>query len=200
MVRSLSSSVNTVSDYRLDNRSIWVWYPVQAKDFPLTSVSRPALGSTQPPIYWVPGFLSGNKPRPWCDADHSPPSSAEVKNEYELYLLSSLAAAWHSGTTLLFNNMWWRLQIMELLITVKHFSILPSFPPPYVQIFSSKPCSQTPWTCRLPLTWETKFFTHTNYGQNCCYVYLNLYVFRQQTARQKILICYNKYCPNLIWP
>jgi hypothetical protein len=50
--------------------------------FPLTSVSRPALGQTQPPVQWVPGVLSpGVKARPGRDADHSPPSSAEVENE-----------------------------------------------------------------------------------------------------------------------
>jgi hypothetical protein len=50
--------------------------------FPLASVSRPALGPTQPPVQWVPGVLSpGVKARPGCDADHSPPSSAEVVNE-----------------------------------------------------------------------------------------------------------------------
>jgi hypothetical protein len=50
--------------------------------FPLTSVSRPALGPTHPPVQWVPGVLSpGVKARPGRDADHSPPSSAEVENE-----------------------------------------------------------------------------------------------------------------------
>jgi hypothetical protein len=40
--------------------------------FPLSSVSRPALGPTQP-VQWVPGVLSpGVKARPGRDADHSP--------------------------------------------------------------------------------------------------------------------------------
>jgi hypothetical protein len=39
-------------------------------------------------VQWVPGVLSPRViARPGCDADHSPPSTAEVVNEYELYLL-----------------------------------------------------------------------------------------------------------------
>jgi hypothetical protein len=38
--------------------------------------------------------FSGGKARPGRDADHSPPSSAEVKNE-EQYLLSPEAPPWH---------------------------------------------------------------------------------------------------------
>jgi hypothetical protein len=49
------------------------------KIFPLASVSRPALGLTQPPVQWVPGVLSPGVKR--GDADHSPPSSAAVVNE-----------------------------------------------------------------------------------------------------------------------
>jgi hypothetical protein len=57
--------------------------------FPLSSVSRPALGPTQPPVQWVTRVLSpGVRARPGRDADHSPPSSAKVEYEYELYLLS----------------------------------------------------------------------------------------------------------------
>jgi hypothetical protein len=58
--------------------------------FPLASVSRPALGPTQPPVQWAPGV----KARPGRDADHPPPSSAKVENEYELYLLSPQAPPW----------------------------------------------------------------------------------------------------------
>jgi hypothetical protein len=47
--------------------------------FLLTTASRPALVSIQPPIQWVPGALSLAVKRPGREADHSPPSSAEVK-------------------------------------------------------------------------------------------------------------------------
>jgi hypothetical protein len=70
-----------VSDYGLDDRAIGVRYPAGASIFPLSSVSRPALGPTQPPVQRVPGVLSpGVKVRPGRDADHSSPSSAEVNN------------------------------------------------------------------------------------------------------------------------
>jgi hypothetical protein len=39
------------------------------------TASRPALESTQPPIQWVPEARS-----PGREADHSPPSTAEVRN------------------------------------------------------------------------------------------------------------------------
>ena len=45
------------------------------RDFP--HLSRPALGSTKPPVQWVPG-LSGVKERPGRDANPSPSSSAVV--------------------------------------------------------------------------------------------------------------------------
>jgi hypothetical protein len=46
------------------------------RDFP--HLSRPAPGSTQPPVQWVPGLSRGLR-RPGRDADYTPPSSAEVK-------------------------------------------------------------------------------------------------------------------------
>jgi hypothetical protein len=47
-----------------------------------TTASRPALGPTQSPIQWVPGTLSLGVKWPVCEADHSPPTSAEVKNAW----------------------------------------------------------------------------------------------------------------------
>jgi hypothetical protein len=44
--------------------------------------SRMALGPTQSPIHWVPGALSLGVKRPGREADHSSPSSAEVKNAW----------------------------------------------------------------------------------------------------------------------
>jgi hypothetical protein len=43
-------------------------------------VSRPALVPTQPTIQWVPGALSLGVKRSGLEADHSPLSSAKVKN------------------------------------------------------------------------------------------------------------------------
>jgi hypothetical protein len=52
------------------------------RNFPLTSVSRPALGPIQPPVQRVPGDpFPGVKVRPGRDVDHSRPSSAEVVNK-----------------------------------------------------------------------------------------------------------------------
>jgi hypothetical protein len=48
-------------------------FPAGARDFIYAAVSRPALGPTQPPIQWI----RGAEP----EVDHSPLSSAEVKND-----------------------------------------------------------------------------------------------------------------------
>jgi hypothetical protein len=47
--------------------------------FHLSTAFRPALVSIQPPIQWVPGSLSRGVKQPGREADHSPPSSTEVK-------------------------------------------------------------------------------------------------------------------------
>jgi hypothetical protein len=53
--RSRGSSVSTVSDYGLEDQAIGFRCPAGAKNYPLASMSRQALGSTQPPVHWVPG-------------------------------------------------------------------------------------------------------------------------------------------------
>jgi hypothetical protein len=50
--------------------------------FLLTTAFRPAPGPPQPPIESVAGVLSLGVKRPKCEADHSPSSSAEVKNAW----------------------------------------------------------------------------------------------------------------------
>jgi hypothetical protein len=77
--------------------------------FFFTTVYRRALGPTQPPIQWVPGALSLGVKWPGREADHSPPSMAEVKECAELYLHSPNMTSWRgaqlkkgTGTTLPF--------------------------------------------------------------------------------------------------
>jgi hypothetical protein len=52
--------------------------PFRVKNF-LFCTSRPALGSTQTPIQWVPGTLSPGVKGEGREADHLPETSAEVK-------------------------------------------------------------------------------------------------------------------------
>jgi hypothetical protein len=80
--RSRDSSVGIVLGYGLDDRGSRVRFPAGAGILLFTTVSRTALGPTQPPIQWVPGALSLGVKWPGREADHSPPSSAEVKNAW----------------------------------------------------------------------------------------------------------------------
>jgi hypothetical protein len=80
--RSRGSSVSIVSDYGLDDRAIEVRYPAGAKDF--SSSLCVQTGSGAHPASCTMGTRSpfpGGKMWPGRDADHSPPSSAEVENE-----------------------------------------------------------------------------------------------------------------------
>jgi hypothetical protein len=54
--------------------------PGKGKVFLLSTSPRPTLGSTQPPIQWVTGTLSQGVKQPGREADHSPLTSAKVKN------------------------------------------------------------------------------------------------------------------------
>jgi hypothetical protein len=79
---SRGSSGSIVSDYGLDDRAIEVRSPTGADDFSSSSCIQTGSG-THPASYpmGTGGSFPGGKARPGRDADHSPPSSAEVKNE-----------------------------------------------------------------------------------------------------------------------
>jgi hypothetical protein len=61
---------------------LWFKSRQEMRIFLFTTASRPALGPTKPLIQWVTRALSPGVKRPWREADHSPPSSAEVKNAW----------------------------------------------------------------------------------------------------------------------
>jgi hypothetical protein len=76
----LDACMNTFTQgYGLDDRGLWFGSRRELGIFLFTTVPRTALGPIQPPIQWVPGALSLGVKRPGREADHSPPSSAEVK-------------------------------------------------------------------------------------------------------------------------
>jgi hypothetical protein len=71
----------------------------------LITASRPALRPTQPPNQWAPGGLSLGVMRPGRETDHSPPSSAEVKNAWSYtstppICLHGVVISQSTGTTL----------------------------------------------------------------------------------------------------
>jgi hypothetical protein len=77
---SRDSSVRIALGYGLYDRGSRVRFPVGAGNFSLHHrVPRMAMGPTQPPLQWVPGALSLGVKRPEHEAEHLPPSSAEVK-------------------------------------------------------------------------------------------------------------------------
>jgi hypothetical protein len=59
-------------------------------------VSRLALGPKEPPTKWVLEALSPGVKRLGREADHSPPSSAEVKNGIAIPPLPH-ASSWHTA-------------------------------------------------------------------------------------------------------
>jgi hypothetical protein len=80
--RSWDSIVGIATGYGLDDREVRVQVPVGSRIFSSprhSDRSTPALGSTQPPIQWVPGALSPGVKRPGREDAHSAPASAEVK-------------------------------------------------------------------------------------------------------------------------
>jgi len=55
-----------------------------------------SLWPIQPPIQWVPGDLSPGVKLPGREADHSPPSSAGVKNSWR-YTSTPNTSSWYGA-------------------------------------------------------------------------------------------------------
>jgi hypothetical protein len=70
-------AVGIATGYRLDDRGVG-----RLRSYLYSTASRPTLGSIQPPIQWVPVALSLGVKRLEREADHSPPTSAEVKKKW----------------------------------------------------------------------------------------------------------------------
>jgi len=73
--------------------------------FLFTTASRPVLGPTQPPTQWVAETLSPSVKRPGREADHSPPSSADVTKAWSYtstpsIRFHSVVLSWSAGTSL----------------------------------------------------------------------------------------------------
>jgi hypothetical protein len=60
----------------------------------LAAASRPVLGLIQPPIQWVQGASSPGIKRLGSEADHSPPSVAEVNNAWRHTSTPHVFIAW----------------------------------------------------------------------------------------------------------
>jgi hypothetical protein len=74
---SRGSAVDMVTGYGMRDRGIGIRVSVGSRIF--SASSRPALGSTQPPLQWVPGALFQEVKKPGREAAHTPTASAEVK-------------------------------------------------------------------------------------------------------------------------
>jgi hypothetical protein len=93
VLRSQDSSVSIATGYGLDG---WGLNPSTSKILLFSTTSRAALGPIQPPIQWVLGAISPGVKWSEGKADHSPPSSAEVKNGGAIPSLPHMSS-WHSA-------------------------------------------------------------------------------------------------------
>jgi hypothetical protein len=63
---SCATSVNIMSDYRLDDRATRILSPAEAKEFSSILMSTSTLKLTQPPIQWITGVFSPGVKRGHC--------------------------------------------------------------------------------------------------------------------------------------
>jgi hypothetical protein len=59
--KSQGTSFGIATGYWMDDQMTWVRVPAGVGSFLFTTVSRPAVGPTQPSIQWVPEALSWGK-------------------------------------------------------------------------------------------------------------------------------------------
>jgi hypothetical protein len=108
----LCHSSRQLSGMALDDRGfgsrqgLWI--------FLFSTASRRALKPSQPPIQWVLGALSLGVKRPGLEADHSPPSSAEVDEYVELYLHSPITPSWRGAQLKHRNNFNFYLSVFQI--------------------------------------------------------------------------------------
>jgi hypothetical protein len=88
--RSLDNAVRIATGYGLDDKRGRSSSPGRVKNFLFSTSSRPALGSTQPPIQWVPGVKRQRR-----EADNSPLASAEVKKMW-IYTSTPHTPSWRA--------------------------------------------------------------------------------------------------------
>jgi hypothetical protein len=94
---SRDCSVGIALSYGLDDRGSRVRFSAGDGKFLFTTASITALVLTQPPIQWLPGAISLEINRRGREADHSPPSSVEVKECVEIYLHSPNTPSWRGA-------------------------------------------------------------------------------------------------------
>jgi hypothetical protein len=107
-VQSQDSSVGIALGHGLDDRVLGFDSRQGLEIFLFTTASRTALESTKPRIQWASGVLSLGVKRSGREADHSPPSSAEIKERVELYLHTpntpyGVVLSSSTGTTLIIS-------------------------------------------------------------------------------------------------
>jgi hypothetical protein len=115
-ITSRGSLGNIVSDYGLDDRSS---IPDRTEDFSSSPCVQTSSGA-HPTSYpmGTGGSFPGGKARPGRHAEHSPPSSAEVKYEQELYLLSPHVPPWRVVGQLYF------LQVSNIFVHTVCFKLI----------------------------------------------------------------------------
>jgi hypothetical protein len=97
--RSRESVVGIVNSYGLDDRGVRVRVAVESRIFSLLRVVQTGSGvhpTSQPPIQWITGALSPGVKRLGHEADHTPPTSAEVRKMW-IYTSTTQTPSWRSA-------------------------------------------------------------------------------------------------------